>query len=84
MLFLSSVVGLVRLRAIHLNDSKNPIASHKDRHEKIGEGTLGLEGLTRVINHPKLRDLPFYLETPNELDGYAREIALLRGQREED
>lgn len=79
-----SVVGLERLRAIHLNDSKNPIASHKDRHEKIGEGTLGLEGLTRVINHPKLRDLPFYLETPNELDGYAREIALLRGQREED
>ncbi len=79
-----SVVGLGRLRAIHLNDSKNPIASHKDRHEKIGEGTLGLEGLTRVINHPKLWDLPFYLETPNELDGYAREIALLRGQREED
>ena len=79
-----SVVGLGRLRAIHLNDSKNPIDSHKDRHEKIGEGTLGLEGLTRVINHPKLRDLPFYLETPNELDGYAREIALLRGQREED
>ena len=79
-----SVVGLGRLRAIHLHDSKNPIASHKDRHEKIGEGTLGLEGLTRVINHPKLRDLPFYLETPNELDGYAREIALLRGQREED
>lgn len=79
-----SVVGLERLRAIHLNDSKNPIASHKDRHEKIGEGTLGLEGLTRVINHPKLRNLPFYLETPNELDGYAQEIALLRGQREEN
>lgn len=79
-----SVVGLERLHAIHLNDSKNPIASHKDRHEKIGEGTLGLEGLTRVINHPKLRNLPFYLETPNELDGYAQEIALLRGQREEN
>ena len=78
-----SVVGLERLRAIHLNDSKNPIASHKDRHEKIGEGTLGLEGLTRVINHLQLRNLPFYLETPNELDGYAREIALLRGQRKE-
>lgn len=77
------VIGLERLRAIHLNDSKNPIASHKDRHEKIGEGTLGLEGLARIINHPKLRDLPFYLETPNELDGYAREIALLRGQRED-
>lgn len=79
-----SVVGLERLHAIHLNNSKNPIASHKDRHEKIGEGTLGLEGLTRVINHPKLRNLPFYLETPNELDGYAQEIALLRGQREEN
>lgn len=77
------IIGLERLRAIHLNDSKNPIASHKDRHERIGEGTLGLEGLVRVINHPKLRDLPFYLETPNELDGYAREIALLRGQRED-
>lgn len=77
------IIGLERLRAIHLNDSKNPIASHKDRHEKIGEGTLGLEGLVRVINHPNLRDLPFYLETPNELDGYAREIALLRGLREE-
>ncbi len=79
-----SIVGLERLHAIHLNNSKNPIASHKDRHEKIGEGTLGLEGLTRVINHPKLRNLPFYLETPNELDGYAQEIALLRGQREEN
>lgn len=77
------IIGLERLRAIHLNDSKNPFASHKDRHEKIGEGSLGLEGLTRVINHPKLRDLPFYLETPNELDGYAREIALLRRQRED-
>lgn len=77
------IIGLGRLRAIHLNDSKNPIASHKDRHEKIGGGTLGLEGLARVINHPKLRDLPFYLETPNELDGYAQEIALLRRRREE-
>lgn len=78
------IIGLERLRAIHLNDSKNPIASHKDRHEKIGEGTLGLEGLVRVINHPDLRHLPFYLETPNELDGYAREIALLRQEREGD
>lgn len=75
------IIGLERLRAIHLNDSKNPIGSHKDRHEKIGGGTLGLEGLLRVINHPKLRDLPFYLETPNELDGYAEEIALLRRER---
>lgn len=75
------IIGLERLRAVHLNDSKNPIGSHKDRHEKIGGGTLGLEGLLRVINHPKLRDLPFYLETPNELDGYAEEIALLRRER---
>lgn len=75
------IIGLERLRAVHLNDSKNPIGSHKDRHEKIGEGTLGLEGLARIINHPKLRDLPFYLETPNELEGYAGEIALLRRER---
>ncbi len=72
------VLGLDRLKAIHLNDSKNPYNSHKDRHEKIGEGFLGIEGITRVINHPKLRHLPFYLETPNELDGYAKEIALLK------
>lgn len=75
------IIGLDRLRAIHLNDSKNPMGSHKDRHEKIGEGTLGLEGVTNIINHPKLLHLPFYLETPNEAEGYAREIALLRGQR---
>jgi len=73
------IVGLSRLRAIHLNDSKNTLGSRKDRHEKIGEGGIGLDALTRVINHPALRHLPFYLETPNELDGYAREIALLRG-----
>ena len=73
------VIGLPRLRAVHLNDSKNPMASHKDRHEKIGQGMIGLEALTRVINHEALRGLPFYLETPNELDGYAAEIALLRG-----
>ena len=72
------VVGMKRLKAIHINDSKNPFASHKDRHEKIGEGSLGLETFVNVINHPALRDLPFYLETPNELDGYAREIAMLR------
>lgn len=72
------IIGLDRLHAIHLNDSKNPFASHKDRHEKIGEGSLGLEGITRIINHPKLRNIPFFLETPNELDGYAKEIALLR------
>lgn len=72
-------VGLNRLNAIHLNDSKNPFESHKDRHEKIGEGFLGKEALARVINHPALRDLPFILETPNELDGYAKEIAMLKG-----
>ncbi len=75
------VIGLERLKAIHLNDSMNPFASHKDRHQKIGEGTLGIETVTRVINHEKLRDLPFFLETPNELDGYAREIALLKELR---
>jgi deoxyribonuclease-4 len=73
-------IGLTRLKAIHLNDSKNPLASHKDRHEKIGEGYLGLETFVQVINHPSLRGLPFYLETPNELDGYAAEIALLRSR----
>lgn len=72
------IVGLDRLHAIHLNDSKNPRGAHKDRHEKIGEGHIGLEAITKVINHPALRNLPFYLETPNELDGYAKENALLR------
>ncbi len=71
-------VGLNRLKAIHLNDSKNPRSSHKDRHEKIGEGEIGLDALVRVINHPALKHLPFYLETPNELPGYAHEIKLLR------
>ncbi len=75
------IVGLDRVKAMHVNDSKNPPSSHKDRHEKIGEGTLGIEVLARIINHPKLRDLPFYLETPNELDGYAEEIALLKKLR---
>ena len=74
------IIGLDRLKAIHLNDSKNPFKSHKDRHEKIGEGTLGLEGISRIINHPKLRHLPFFLETPNELDGYKNEIELLKEQ----
>ena len=73
-----AVLGLKRLKAIHLNDSKNPFASHKDRHEKIGQGSIGLETLARIVRHPLLRHLPFYLETPNELDGYAAEIALLR------
>ena len=74
------IIGLDKLKAIHLNDSKNPFKSHKDRHEKIGEGTLGLEGISRIINHPKLRHLPFFLETPNELDGYKNEIELLKKQ----
>lgn len=72
------IIGLDRLKAIHINDSKNPFASHKDRHEKIGDGSIGQEAFERIINHPALRDLPFFLETPNELDGYAREIALLK------
>lgn len=75
------VVGLSRLRAVHINDSKNPFASHKDRHEKIGFGSIGNEAFARIVNHPALRDLPFYLETPNELDGYAEEIALLKSFR---
>lgn len=74
------IIGLSRLKAIHLNDSKNPFASHKDRHEKIGEGSICLEATVRIINHPQLRHLPFYLETPNELPGYAQEIALLRSR----
>lgn len=77
------VLGLDRLKAIHLNDSKNPMGSHKDRHEQIGKGSLGLEAVVRIVNHPALRELPFYLETPNELDGYAREIALLRSEYQE-
>ncbi len=74
------VIGLSRLKAIHLNDSQNPLGAHKDRHARIGEGQIGLEALVRVINHPALRRLPFYLETPNDLDGYAREIALLKSR----
>lgn len=76
-----SVIGLDRLYAVHLNDSKNPVGAAKDRHEKIGEGYLGAEGIRRIINCEKIKDLPFYLETPNELDGYAAEIALLKSMR---
>jgi len=75
-------IGLEKLFAIHLNDTKNPFSSHKDRHEKIGQGYLGLEAIQRIINHPKLNHLPFYLETPNEIEGYASEIALLRALKE--
>lgn len=73
-----SIIGLERLRAIHMNDSKNPFASHKDRHEKIGEGSLGVKTFETMVNHPKLQGIPIYLETPNELDGYAKEIKMLR------
>ena len=76
------VIGLNRLKAIHLNDSLNPCGAHKDRHALIGEGCIGLEALRRVVNHPALKDLPFCLETPNELPGYAAEIALMRSLAE--
>lgn len=72
------IIGLNRLKALHLNDSKNPFASHKDRHECIGKGSLGLETFRAIVNHPALRDKPMILETPNELPGYQEEIALLR------
>ncbi len=77
------IIGLNRLHAIHLNDSMTEFASHKDRHEKIGQGSLGKEGLVRFINHPALRGLPICLETPNELDGYAAEIKMLRQNYQE-
>lgn len=76
-----SIIGLDKLHAIHINDSKNPFKSHKDRHENIGQGSLGLEAFEALINHPKLKHLPFYLETPNDLEGYGKEIALLKGLR---
>ncbi len=75
------VIGLSRLRAIHINDSKNPFESHKDRHEVIGGGSIGIDAFSRIINHPSLCHLPFYLETPNELDGYQQEIAMLKDLR---
>lgn len=73
-----SVIGIEKLKAIHVNDSKNPFHSHKDRHEKIGEGSLGKETFYQLVNHPKLKGVPMYLETPNELSGYATEIQLLK------
>lgn len=72
------IIGLERLQAIHINDSLNVLGSHKDRHARIGEGNIGLEALSAVTNHPQLKELPFYLETPNELPGYKAEIELLR------
>lgn len=73
-----NIIGVKNLKAIHLNDSMNPMGAHKDRHQKIGEGTLGIQTFEKIINHPKLKDLPFFLETPNELDGYVKEIAILK------
>ena len=77
------IIGLDRLKAIHLNDSMNGLGSHKDRHARIGEGEIGLEALVRVINHPATKGIPFILETPNDDEGWAREIALLRKEYEE-
>ena len=74
----NNIIGLDNLYAIHLNDSMNVLGSHKDRHSKIGEGNIGLDAITRIINHPKLRNLPFFLETPNDLEGYGKEIKILR------
>ena len=72
------IIGLQHLKAIHLNDSMNPLGAHKDRHAKLGEGHIGLDTFKRIVNHPVLKSLPFYLETPNNLDGYAREIQMMR------
>lgn len=76
------IIGLNKLYAIHLNDSKNPLGAAKDRHEKIGEGTLGLSGIKNIVNNSRINHLPFYLETPNELDGYAKEIKLINSMLE--
>ena len=77
------VIGLERLKAVHINDSMNPLGAHKDRHARIGEGYLGEAAFGRIINHPALRDLPFIPETPNDLAGYAREIGRLKELRAE-
>ncbi|SHJ33323.1 deoxyribonuclease IV [Parasporobacterium paucivorans] len=75
------IIGLDKLKAIHINDSKNPFESHKDRHEKIGDGTIGIAAMERIINHSALRQLPFFLETPNEIEGYEKEIRILKELR---
>lgn len=72
------IIGIDRLKALHINDSKNPLGAHKDRHEKIGEGYIGIKAFENIVNNKYLKDLPMFLETPNELDGYAKEIALLK------
>ena len=79
---LDKIIGIDKLKAVHLNDSKNPLGAHKDRHEKIGEGHLTLDGIVKTITHPVISKLPIVLETPNDLDGYAREIALLKSLTE--
>ncbi|MBQ7529941.1 deoxyribonuclease IV [bacterium] len=76
----NDILGLERLKAIHLNDSMNKLGAKKDRHAKIGEGKLGLKAIINIVSHPLLRKLPFYLETPNDLDGYAKEIELIRSE----
>lgn len=76
------IIGLDRLCAIHMNDSKNPYESHKDRHEKLGEGYIGVDAMKKIINNPRIKHLPFLLETPNELDGYKAEIEILKKNRE--
>lgn len=75
------VIGIEKLKAIHINDTKNPFQSHKDRHEKIGQGYIGTDAFEKIINNPRIKELPFYLETPNELDGYAVEIEMLKRLR---
>ena len=72
------IIGLEKLKAIHLNDSKNPCGAHKDRHEVLGKGYIGLEAIKYIVNHPKIRNLPIYLETPNELNGYKKEVEMLK------
>lgn len=78
-----NIIGLDRLKAIHLNDSQNPLGAHKDRHAKLGEGYIGIETFKKIVTHPVLSKLPFYLETPNDLEGYAREIRMMREAAEE-
>ncbi len=74
----NKIIGIDKLHAIHLNDSKNAMGSHKDRHETIGNGQIGIDAFSRIINHPKLKNLPFFLETPNDLEGHGKEILLLK------
>lgn len=77
-------IGLDRLKAIHLNDSQNPLGAHKDRHAKLGEGYIGIKAFKQIVTHPVLSKLPFYLETPNDLDGYAKEIRMMRAAADEE